>query len=248
MASKGVVYFITGALTCLAAFNLGGKKAGKSDALSFIDNQAFGNVLLLILAVGLFCYVFWRGIQAIQDPENIGSDKKGKVKRAAFFVSAVIYGALAVSAVMRVVSNSSGGSGSKPGSSLLTGDVGVVLFFIIGLSIIGAAVNQFHKVYTKKFLEKFNYKSITDSSKRKVIKNTGMAGLSSRGILFLILGYFFIRAAIESNTNNIKNTKDAFSFLENSSYGSILLGVVAAGLVCYSIYMFMMSRYRKFDF
>lgn len=39
--AKGSVYGITGILTFLASFNLGGQKAGKLEVLDFLDNQPF---------------------------------------------------------------------------------------------------------------------------------------------------------------------------------------------------------------
>lgn len=244
-AAKGTVYAITGVLTFLAAFNMGGQQTGKFDTLNFLEKQPFGNVLLVLIAIGLICYVVWRFIQGFQDPENDTSGKKGIAKRIGFFVSAIIYSALAVSAIMKVINaGSSGSSGS--GSSLLTGQAGVYIFAIIGIGVIAGGIEQFTKAYTKKFLSYFDYKSISEEKRRKIIKNTGLMGLIARAVIFFILGYFFIRAAVTSNTSDIKSTKDAFSFLENSSHGQYLLGAVAAGLVCYAIYMFMMAKYRKF--
>ncbi|WP_417887903.1 DUF1206 domain-containing protein [Zunongwangia sp.] len=245
-AAKGTVYAITGVLTFLAAFNMGGKQTGKFDTLNFLEKQPFGNVLLVLIAIGLICYVIWRFIQGFQDPENDANGKKGVAKRIGFFVSAIIYSALAVSAILKVINAGSSSSGSGSSSGLLSGQTGIYVFIIIGVGVIAGGVEQMIKAYTKKFLNKFDYKSISEEKRRKVIKNTGLMGLIARAVIFFILGYFFIRAAITSNTSDIKGTKDAFSFLQNSSHGQYLLGAVAAGLVCYALYMFMMAKYRKF--
>lgn len=249
--AKGLVYGITGALTLLAALNLGGQLSGGFKVMDFLEKQPFGNILLVIIALGLVCYVIWRFIQAFKDPENIGTDTRAKAKRGAFFISGLIYLGLAAYAILRLfnaVSSSSSGSGSSGGKlmSFLTGPAGIYIFAIIGVSLIGTSIYQFRKTYTGKFLDKFNYKSISEEKRRKTIKNTGYLGHISRGIIFGIMSYFFIRAAVKSNTTNIKTTSDAFSFLE-STMGSWLMGLVAAGLICYAIYMFMMARYRKFQ-
>ncbi|MFZ0490033.1 MAG: DUF1206 domain-containing protein, partial [Salegentibacter sp.] len=99
----------------------------------------------------------------------------------------------------------------------------------------------------EEFLKKFDYESISEEKKRKIIKNTGYLGLIARGIIFGILSYFFVRAAVRSNTTDLKSTTDAFSFLQQSPAGSWLMGLVAAGFGCYAIYVFMMARYRKFQ-
>jgi uncharacterized membrane protein YidH (DUF202 family) len=232
-----------GILTFLAAFNMGGQKSSNLQVISFLEKQAFGNVLLILIGLGLLCYSAWRFIQSIQDPENIGDDKKGKGKRVAYFISAVLYLGLAVYAFMKLINAGSSGGGS---GGLLTGTLGVVVFAGIGIGLIIASFFQFKKAKTKEFLQDFGYDSISDEKKRKTIKNSGYLGLIARGIIFGVLAYIFIRAAIASNTSNMKGTTDAFSFLQESQYGSWLMGLVAAGFVCYSIYVFMLAKYRKF--
>jgi len=241
--AKATVYGIMGVLTFMAAFNMGGQKSSNLQVIEFLEKQPFGNALLVLIGLGLLCYSAWRFIQAIKDPENIGDDKEGKGKRVAYFISAVLYLGLAVFAFMQLINagSSSGGSGGG-----LTGTLGVVVFAIIGLGLVVASIFQFKKAKTKEFLKDFGYDSISDEKKRKTIKNTGYLGLIARGIIFGILAYIFIRAAVASNTSDMKGTTDAFSFLQESQYGSWLMGLVAAGLVCYSIYVFMLARYRKF--
>ncbi|MDT0649338.1 DUF1206 domain-containing protein [Autumnicola edwardsiae] len=247
--AKGSVYAITGVLTFMAAFSLGGQKTGKLQVIEFLEKQPFGNALLILIGLGLLCYAGWRFIQSISDPEDIGSDKKAKAKRTGFFVSGLIYLGLAIYSFMQLINMgpSSGSGGGGQSSSFLAGQTGVYIFAIIGTALAVAGFFQIKKAYTNEFLKKFNYKSISEEKRRKTIKNTGYLGLISRGIILGILAFFFIRAAIESNTSDIKSTTDAFSFIQDSAYGSWLLGAVAAGLVCYAIYMFMMARYRQFQ-
>lgn len=241
--AKATVYGITGILTFMAAFNMGGQKSSKLQIIEFLEKQPFGNALLILIGLGLLCYAAWRFIQSLSDPENIGDDKKGKGKRVAYFISAVIYLGLSVYAFMTLIKAGSSGGSSGGG---LTGTLGVVVFAVIGAGLAIAGIFQFKKAKTKEFLQDFGYDSISDEKKRKTIKNTGYLGLIARGIIFGVLAYIFIRGALASNTSNMKSTTDAFSFLQESQYGSWLMGIVAAGFVCYSIYVFMLARYRKF--
>ena len=66
--AKGTVYAIVGVLTFKAAFNMGGQKAGKMQVLQFLDHQTFGNVLLVLMGLGLCCYAGWRFIQSLKNP------------------------------------------------------------------------------------------------------------------------------------------------------------------------------------
>lgn len=248
--AKGTVYAITGVLTFMAAFNMGGQKTGRIQVLEFLDKQTFGNVLLILMGIGLACYATWRFIQSVKDPEHIGADTKGKAKRTAFFISGVIYLGLAVLAVMRVIgsgSGSSGSSGAAQKSSFLTSETGLILIGIAGAGIVIAGIFQFVKAYRNDYTKKFDLSSLSEEKKRKSIKNTAKFGLSARGVIFLIIGYFALKASFSSDPSKIKTTTEAFSFIQESSYGAWLMGLVAAGLVAYAIYMFLMAKYRRFQ-
>lgn len=250
--AKGMVYGIIGILTFMSAFNMGGQKAGKLQVLEFLDRQTIGNVLLILIALGLACYAAWRFIQSVSDPENIGTDTKGKAKRVVFFKSGLLYLGLAVLAVMRVIG--SGGSGASGGasnssaqnSSFLASETGLVLLGIGGAAIAIAGIFQFIKAYKNDYTKKFELTSLSDEKKRETIRKTAKFGLSARGVIFLILGYFALQAALSSDPSEIKTTTEVFSFIQNSSYGAWLLGIVAAGLIAYAVYMFLMGKYRRF--
>ncbi|NNE76443.1 MAG: DUF1206 domain-containing protein [Pricia sp.] len=246
--AKGTVYAITGILALLAAFNMGGEKAGKFQVIEFLEKQPFGKVLLALLGIGLACYALWRFIQSIQDPEDIGSDTKGIVKRISFFISGMIYLGLGIFAIVDIFSEPSSSGGSGTSSSLLTGETGKFIFLGLGIALGIKGIYQFIKAYKGDFLQKFDIKSMTDNSKRKFIKNMGYAGLVARGILTVIVAYFFIKAGLGTSVsdNSLKGTSEAFSFLQDNSSGPWLLGIVAAGLVCYGIYLFTMAKYRTF--
>merc|ERR1711916_144304 len=113
IATKGVVYFLAGILTTMAAIGAGGQKTDSKGVFSFIQNQAFGQVLLAIIALGLAGYVFWRLYQAIADPENIGDDAKGTFTRLGYAISGIVYGTLTYTAVKMITETGSSGGNTK---------------------------------------------------------------------------------------------------------------------------------------
>lgn len=247
--AKGVVYAIIGVLTFKAAFDMGGQKAGQLQVLEFLEKQTFGNILLVLMALGLACYAAWRFIQSVKDPENIGDDAKGKAKRVGFFFSGLLYLGIGVLAALKAFgsgSGSSGSSGSAQQSSFLASETGLWVIGIVGAGIIIAGIFQFVKAYKNDYYKKFGLASLDDEKKRESIKKTAQFGLSARGVILLIIGFFAIQAAVNSNPSQIKSTREAFSFIQESAYGPWLMGLVAAGLVAYAIYMFLMARYRRF--
>lgn len=247
--AKGVVYGIIGILTFKAAFDMGGQKAGQLQVLEFLEKQTFGNILLILMALGLASYAAWRFVQAIKDPENIGDDKKGTAKRTAFFASGLLYLGFGVLAALKAFgsgSGSSGSSGSAQQSSFLASETGLWIIGIVGVGIIIAGIFQIVKAYKNDYYKKFGLASL-DEKRRESIKKTAEFGLSARGVILLIIGFFAIQAAVNSDPSEIKTTQEAFSFIQEAAYGPWLMGLVAAGLVAYAIYMFLMAKYRRFQ-
>ncbi|MDP5045201.1 MAG: DUF1206 domain-containing protein, partial [Leeuwenhoekiella sp.] len=86
MVAKGMVYAIIGMLTAMAAFNLGGSKSGQQNALQFLREQPFGKVLLIVLALGLFGYTFYRWYEALKGSGDSWIEWKGFVKRSGYII------------------------------------------------------------------------------------------------------------------------------------------------------------------
>ena len=71
-----------------------------------------------------------------------------------------------------------------------------------------------------------------------------VVGHLARGVVFGLIGIFLTRAAIEYDPKNAIGLDGALHRLADASYGSYLLGVTAAGLVCYGLYCLVDARYR----
>ena len=119
--TKGLVYMIIGILALLAAFGTGGETTGTTGAVESISTMPFGKLLLWIIGIGLFGYIIWNLIKAIKDPQGEGSDAKGWIKRIGYFVSAIVYGNLAIAAILLAFrqKSSSGGESEKKSRPVL---------------------------------------------------------------------------------------------------------------------------------
>ena len=114
-ASRGVLYIIIGALAIALAMGEGGSTTGSRGALQAIADQPLGTVALIVIALGLAGYAAWRISQAFANPERLGSDAKGVLRRVGYAVRAIIYGSLAFAAARIALGDSSGGGGSSSG-------------------------------------------------------------------------------------------------------------------------------------
>ena len=73
----------------------------------------------------------------------------------------------------------------------------------------------------------------------------GVAGYLARLVVFALIGYFLIKAALDYDPDKAVALDGALAHLGQASYGPLLLGVVAAGLVCFGAYSIADARFRK---
>jgi hypothetical protein len=81
---------------------------------------------------------------------------------------------------------------------------------------------------------------------RKALLTAGKIGYVARGIVWLLIGWLFAKAALHSNAAEAGDSSKAFAFLHDTSYGSYLLGAVGVGLICYGAFSFVRARFERF--
>tara|TARA_R100000353_G_scaffold26399_1_gene22375 strand:- start:2190 stop:2966 length:777 start_codon:yes stop_codon:yes gene_type:complete len=241
--SKGLIYIVIGTLSLLAALNMGGESTGTSSALSFLKKQPLGQVLLMLLGVGLVCYSAWMYVQSIKDPENIGSDTKGKLKRIIYFFNGLIYNFVAVLAFLHLFGKTGGKNSDTAYLDFLGPTTLSILFIVVGIILAIVAITFFVGVIKGHLLDRFNLENAKYSH---IIKILGKFGYYARAFVVAILAYFFLRAGIYTNNHEIKGIQDAFSFLHTSGVGSILMAVTAGGFIAYGVFYILLTRFRTF--
>lgn len=248
-SAKGVVYFVVGILAVGLAAGVGGSTEGSQGALEAISRQPFGRILLAFTALGLLSYVAWRFVQAAADTEDHDADFKGVVARTGYVISGIIYLSLAGLAGRIAVT---GGGGSDSGDSrtqmtaeLMSQPFGRWLVAGVGIVVVGIALYHGYRAYTANFMD--GYRNSQLSARQEVwAKRIGQLGLSARGVTFLLIGWFFVQAALQADASEARGLEGALSALLSQSYGSAMLGVVAAGFVAYAVYCWSRAAYRKF--
>ena len=249
-AARGVVYALIGLLAIQAAFGGRGaieQQATPEGALQRIAEQS--RLLLVLVAIGLIGYALWRFVQAILDPENKGSDAKGLVKRGSMLASGIGYAGLALLAA-RIVSGSGGASESgsqETAAGLMDKPFGRWLVVLAGLGVIASALYQLYEAYTKKFRRRLKLEEM-DPTEERLATRTGQVGLASRGIAFLLVGWFLVQAGLRYDPSQARGLGGALETLASQPYGPWLLGIVALGLIAYGAYSFLQARYRKIVF
>ncbi len=73
----------------------------------------------------------------------------------------------------------------------------------------------------------------------------GTIGHLARMVVFVLVGVFLLKAAIEFDPKKAVGLDGALAKLAHQPYGSFPLGIVAAGLIAFAVYSATDARYRR---
>ena len=242
--TKGFLYVVLGVLTFLAALNLGGKIANKNGVITFLQDQIFGKIFLLITGFGILAYAIWRFIKAykVLKKEN---DKTKYFLSIDFFTRGIIYGSFAVSILYKVFNISSNDVSKEIlASNVLDIENGQYILFALAIIVLFSALNQFYIVYQKSYLRHIEQSNNIESF--SFLKKSGKFGIGSRGVSFLIFAWFIFKTASTKNPDKIKGTQEMFSYLQSQPFGDILMAIMALGFISYGIFQYFYARYSTY--
>lgn len=237
--ARGLLYLVIGGLALMLVFSPGGETVGSRGAVATIKQQPFGNLLLALTIVGLIGYAAWRTVQSIKDTDNHSTSVRGLAIRAGLMISALTHTALAVWALTLLLGDSSSSGGS--GSGFLSGPVGIAVTLLVGITLAVAGVAHIIKGY------KAGYEKYVElpSGQRAWMRPVCRFGLAARGVVWLIVAWFFINAAWHGSQQQSAGIAEALNSLREAPFGPWLFAVTAAGLFAFGIYSLIEARYRR---
>jgi Domain of Unknown Function (DUF1206) len=242
--ARGLIYGIIGILAIKLAIGAGGKTTNQQGALKTIAHQPFGKVLLILVAAGLAGYAVWRFMRALlgHGPE----DSDSGFDRVAAFGSGVVYAILCVVAVEILLGSGGSGSGntSKTTAGVLGWPGGTWLVGIAGVVLIGIGLYQGYRAFTRDFLDDSKTEEMSPRV-RSWVEWVGSFGHLARMFVFGLVGAFLIKAAVDYSPSSAVGLDGALAKIAHASYGPVLLGIVAAGLIAFGVYSLSDARYRR---
>lgn len=242
-AAKGVVYVIIGGVAAQAAFG-GERVQGSEGALVTVLHQPFGRVMLAIVALGLAGYVLWRVVQAAMDPEHKGGGIKGVGARIGYAISAVAYGGLTLEAVRMLRGRGGGGGGGQDWTArVMEQPFGRIAVGLVGLGIAAYGLYQGYRAVTSDLDKRLALADSPVATRRRVIA-LGRGGTAARGVVFCIIGWMVVKAALAYDPSRAQGLAAALTSLRDQAYGPWLLMAVALGLIAYGLFQLVKARYR----
>src|SRR5688572_5173171 len=244
--AKAAVYVIVGGVAARVAFGLDDSFTDTRGALVTILGQPFGQLLLAVVAMGLFGYSTWLVLGAVLDPEGRGSDLRGRLKRIGAAARGLAHAALATQALLMVL-----GTRTRRGNVLrewtawfLSAPLGAWMVGLVGAFVMGYGAYQFYRVFGADLAKHLDLSRISAALARWAVR-FGRFGIAARGLVFCVIGFFLIQAALRYDPRQARGVAEALRSLATRSDPPWLLGAVAVGLVSYGLYEMFEARYRR---
>jgi len=242
-AAKGVVYVMLAYLVLQLAFGSAAEEASTTGALKAIAATSPGKIAIIVLGIGLLMFAVGR-ILEVTTLAGPSIDGKDKAKAA---ILAVVYTSLALTAfrIVQQAGTGSGGSSEQKSSAFLLGlPAGRWIVGIVGLAIIAYGALEAYKGVKQDFLGTLRTGEMS-SGVRSAAPKIGTAAYVTKGFIAALVGYFFVQSAISYDASEAKGLDAALGEIAQQSWGTIVLTLVATGLLAYGAFAFLESRYRK---
>jgi hypothetical protein len=249
--AKGILYLMMGGLTLQAALGLGSAHVDQNVVLLRLFTQPFGRYILIIMAVGLASYAFWRVMQAFFDPDREGKNFLGVINRASYVVVGLGYISMAFAALELSLGMGSNGGSSEQMTKFFTAQIlsqplGSWVVGLIGAFITGLGLYQIYLGYSKRFESTFDETEMTPEERRWALR-VGRFGYISRSAVFTVIGIIFIHAAVRYEPEDVGFFGQALRSLSEQPYGVYVIGILGFGLMAYGLYAMVLARYRRID-
>lgn len=240
---SGLVQVLIGAITLRMALGGSSQDADQGGAPQAVASAPGGTIVLWIGGIAMAVLVIWHLAEAWLDARW----KRGTRRRIGHVVptfgKAVVYGALAVTA-LRFAAGAGSDSGQQTSqltAGLMGGAAGRAAIVVVGLLVIGIGCYHVYKGASRGFEDDLRVPRGHKTGRAIIV--TGVLGYIAKGIALLAVGLMFGWAALGADPEKATGLDGALQVMAGLPAGGIALTVVGAGLILYGFYAVLRSRY-----
>jgi hypothetical protein len=241
-AAKGIIYLLIGVLAFRLAAGLGGGRLiDPQGALVIVLRQPFGQLLLLVIAVGILAYSAWQFVEAIWDTRRKGKGW-GWWDRILTMIKGAVYGTVGWQA-MRLVLGLRRAQG-EIADDVIRFPLGDVFLVLVGIGVAVYGAFEIKDAVQARFGDDLDAHRLRAEAGgwATVI---GRVGNGARGVILTLIGATTAGAGFNRDPDRVSGISEALASLFSQPYGLALAGGVAAGLACFGFFQLLHARYAR---
>lgn len=245
-AAKGLIYLLVGALALQLALGDGGRITDTQGVLGYILKLPFGTPLLAAIGIGLLAYASWEIVGAYVEPVPGQHGPRAGAMRVFRAIKGAIYGALGWQAMRIVIGAGQQRSRGPEGYArdVMRWPLGDWALVLVGLGIAGFGAHQVWLAIQSRIPQDMDPQHLRREGLGWVLA-VGRVGIGARGVVFAIMGVLLTKAGLDRRPSEAAGMADSLTSLLSQPFGAVLLGVTAAGLVCYGAWQMLHARYAR---
>jgi len=183
--------------------------------------------------------------------DRLGHNVRGLALRVTFVALGVVHAVLGLQAfrVYRGLSAASEVSEREVATEAFAWPFGDWLVVLVGLGLIGFAVQQIYAAITGRLERDFDVAEMRREAGEWAV-GLSRFGVAARAIVFALLGWDIVVAGWFRDASEVGTTASSLRILaaQPGGWGRWLLGVTAAGFVAYGFYQVIHARYVHIRF
>jgi Domain of Unknown Function (DUF1206) len=244
--AKGVSYALIAVLALQVAFGERSRPGDRQGVLREVASSSFGTAALVALAVGFAGYALWQFARALLDRRGEDRGATGLAKRARQAVVGTIYALSAAAAVSLAVGShaASGGDERAETARVLNWPFGQWIVGAVGVALLVYGAANAVKAVTRSFRDDLREYEMGGEAREWAVR-AGVVGHVARGVVFVMVGFFVTKAALDYDPDEAVGIDGALAKLADQAYGTWLLAAVALGLLAYAVFCLVQARYRQ---
>lgn len=246
-AAKGMLYGLIGLFAINDIARDQPIVSGSEAVLADLERWPLGSVILWVLAASLLGYVLWRLLQASLSPGHSEPLSARRVlQRCGYAFSGLTYLGVAHTASKLALNLfvDFDDALEDVASVLFEREIGPLMLLGIGICVIGVGCTYIYGAASGSYISEFHrdlYRPI-----RRLVVVIGKVGITARGVVFVLIGAYLIKAAYFVNDETAGGLGNVFDELDEEPFGEHWLGAIAFGFIAYAVYMIISACYRQF--
>jgi hypothetical protein len=241
LVAYGVVHLLVGWLALQLAFGDKSENASNKGAMQELARQPYGEVLVWAIVVGMFLLVVWRVLEVFAGHREKDGADLWKA-RAVSAGKAVIYAAVAITALNVVVGSKSSKGGSTWTQTVMDWPAGQWIIAAVGLGVVAYGANHVFRGFTEKYAKHLDMEGKSGHAGKAYLL-FGKIGYIGKGVAIVIVGALITYGGLTHDAKKSGSLDQALQKLLSYPFGQVLLIAVAAGIICYGLFCFARARH-----